>query len=217
MKIRIGCNLKSGKANYGSYGSSAEIELTLDDEITTEQAIQAMQVWQKAADLVVEQEQARKAARYPEPEQRPQSLAEGRPLPQLPPPARQPAREAEPDPRRWNPDDVPERAAQRRPEPGWDDQPEQRDDRPPPRDDRPQNGYGGRNGQRQQDDRKYGPPRSGSQLFAAAGKIGKLEDLKAMAKELDRGKIADWGQDLIDWAWGELNRQPVQRGSWGGN
>lgn len=95
MKIRIGASLKSGLPNYGSVGSSAEIELTLDDEISVEAAISAMRVWQKAADQAVEDEQRRKAARYPQP------ATAVAPAPQ-PEPAR-----PEPPGRRYGPDDIP--------------------------------------------------------------------------------------------------------------
>ena len=80
MKIRIGANEKMGKDGYGSYGSSIELEISRDDELTVDQVCSDVAAWQTILDRLVQQDMARKAAALPpKPEQRPQSRLEGRP------------------------------------------------------------------------------------------------------------------------------------------
>ncbi len=207
MKIRIGANEKMGKDGYGSYGSSIELEISRDDELTVDQVCSDVAAWQTILDRLVQQDMARKAAALPpKPEQRPQSRLEGRPSA-----ARQPEPEpppAERPPRGWNPDDVPPRPSQRRPEPGWDDPPQE----PQPR---PQNGYGGR--QQQRNGQRDDPPRTGKQLLGWAYNHQIDNRLKALAKAWDLGRIVDWSEDNVSAAYRELSRQSTAAGSWGGN
>jgi hypothetical protein len=189
MKIRIGANLKSGAPNYGSFGSSAEIELTLDDEITPELAISAMRVWQKAADQVVEEEQARKAARYPQPGQPAPVAAQ---QPDRLPPAAQPR-----EPRRWDPDSLP-------PKDGYGGPPAQRNGAGPP----------ARNGSRRDD-----PPRSGKELIGWANGHQCYDQLMKLAKQANRGRILDWDADMVAWAFADLSHELERSavgGGWGG-
>jgi hypothetical protein len=215
VKLRLSVHRKAGAPGYGSDGASAEIELDIDDDATATQiATTIAPAWYLCLDRAVGDELTKLQAAHPQQPDRPQSLAEGRPLPAQQQPARQPAREPEPAPRRWNPDDVPERPAQRRPEPGWDD-----DAQPP---ERPaQNGTAARNGQRQGGGTGQGqrddPPRTGKQLLGWAYGHGQDDRLKALAKSWDLGRITEWSDDNVTAAYRELSRQSTAAGSWGGN
>lgn len=68
--------------------------------------------------------------------------------------------------------------------------------------------------------RRDDPPRSGKELLGWAYGHGQGEPLKRLAKECDRGRIVDWGEDLVAWAYGELcrasDRAGRPAGQWGG-
>ena len=209
MKLRLSVHRKAGAPGFGSDGASAEVELDIDDDATATQIATTI-AWYICLEKAVGDELGRLQAAHPPPSDRPQSLAEGRPMPrpdqQPAPPARQSARapEAAPEPRRYDPDDVPPRPAQRRPEPGWDDQ--QPEPQAPSR-----NGYGGRNGQRSD------APKNGRQLLGWAHGRGINDRLMALAKAWDLGRIIDWDQDSVTAAYRELSRQSQAAGSWAGN
>ena len=201
MKIRIGANEKMGKDGYGSYGSSIELEISRDDELTVDQVCSDVAAWQTILDRLVQQDMARKAAALPpKPEPRPQSRLEGRPAQSE---GREDRRPVEPPAQQYSP---PPR--QRQPEPGWDDPPQE----PQPR---PQNGYGGR--QQQRNGQRDDPPRTGKQLLGWAYNHQIDNRLKALAKAWDLGRIVDWSEDNVSAAYRELSRQSTAAGSWGGN
>jgi hypothetical protein len=186
MRLRYGANLKGGLPNYGSLGSSMEIELTVDDEISPDQVLQMSPVWQKVVDHLVEAEQARKAARYLGPHNSPQ--------PQSAAAAPRAARPPEP-----TADD-------------YDPEPEHREQPPePPARNRNGNGSGPpARGGGQRDDR----PRNGKQLLGWASSHGQYEALRKLGKQYsDRGRIVDWSDDMVQWAYNDLSR-PVGAG-WG--
>jgi len=129
MKLRLSVSRKGGAPNYGSDGASAEIELTLDDELTIQQIADLSVTWYRTLEQAVERQLESMQAKHPGPREI-----------EAPPAAPQPAAAAVApyEPRR----PAPRRPA---PEPGWDDQPA-----PPPaparngsgreRDDPPRNG-----------------------------------------------------------------------------
>jgi len=213
MKLRLSVHRKAGAPGFGSDGASAEVELDIDDDATATQiATTIAPAWYICLEKAVGDELVRLQAAHPPPSGRPQSLAEGRPMPQPDqqpaPPARQSARapEAAPEPRRYDPDDVPPRPAQRRPEPGWDDQPEP-SPQPPP-----QNGYGGRNGQRNDE------PKNGRQLVPWCKKKGWEERRKILAAAWNLPDFCgDWPADAVAAMVRELTRQSPAAGSWRGN
>lgn len=204
MKIKLSVNRKAGAPGYGSDGAAAEVELELLDELvdTPEKFVGAMLHYYGLIERGVGEQLDKMQAKHPQPEPRPQSRLEGRPAAAQQQPA------PEPEPRRWNPDDVPPRPAQRRPEPGWDDQPDE-----PQR--APERGYGGRNGQR--NGSRSDAPRTGRQLLGWAYNHGMDQRLKALAKAWDLGQIVSWNEDNVTAAYKELTRQSTAAGSWGGN
>jgi len=203
MKIRIGSNLKSGKSNYGSYGSIVEVELVRDDDITPEQAMRDAAIWQKACDLQCEEDQAKKALRYSEPQPTEPSAPSGARAFQ------DDRRSVEPPPRRFA-EDIPP-PSRRRPEPGYDEEP--RDQEPPPRG---QNGYGGR--QQQRAVAQIDPPRNGSQLAAIVKKFPEWKepvDAWGAAQKL-QWKYTTWPDDAAQACWHDVTTRTTA-GQWGGN
>jgi hypothetical protein len=89
-------NRKQGAPNYGSDGASAEIEITLDDELPLQAVCDVMPIWYKALEQSVTAELARQAAgRLSGPAEPPARHSE----PVRPDPAPQP----QPQPRREYP------------------------------------------------------------------------------------------------------------------
>jgi len=199
MKLRLSVSRKAGAPGYGSDGASAEVEIEI--EAITEALATYAGTWYLALEQAVGAELDRMQSAHSQPQ--PQPAAPAAPRLAERPPSDPPIRgmigyDGTPPPRR-------------RVEPGWDDQPQEPQLRT-------QNGYGGRQQQRT-GQRTYGPPKTGSELMAAAAKLEppQIEFLKCEAKRIDRGPIRDWPTDLVDWGWDICQRQIKQGGQWGGN
>ncbi len=196
VEFTFGSSLKSGKPGFGSYGTWVEGKITLDDKITSQEAMQIVAVWQKEVDQRNEEEHARKALRYPE------SVAA-----EPPPPSGARAFQQQEDPR-TEPQALPQYSPpppRRRVEPGYDDEPP-RGQEPPQQ---PQNGYGGRNGQRsgkrnQQNGWKGDDPTSPAGLLKYAYTIGQENFLKRLAKSWGYDRVMDFSSDDIAAAVHEL-------------
>lgn len=177
MKLRLSVSRKGGAPNYGSDGASAEIELTLDDELTIQQIADLSVTWYRTLEQAVERQLESMQSKHPGPREI-----------EAPAPAQPAAPAIAPyEPRR----PAPRRPA---PEPGWDDQPaplaapaSARNGSAPQRDDPPRNGsqllgWAYNHGQ-------------GDRLKSLA------KDVK------DRGPIKEWDAAMVAWAYGELSRR----------
>lgn len=104
----------------------------------------------------------------------------------------------------------PDRSPDREPRRGWSPEdlppPPDRGGGPPPR-----RGSGGPGGGGK------GPPKDGRQLIGWANGQGLYDSLMSLAKSANRGRIVDWDQDMVQWAYTELSRSQQTVGAWGGN
>jgi hypothetical protein len=187
MKLRLQVNRKAGAPGYGSDGASAELELELDPETSLEAIVSTIApAWYKALEQTVGAQIDKMQAAHPA-LAAPQNPRSAIPDRQSPPPAAPPL--DRPIPPQWDP-------RNRQPQP----------DSPATR----------HSPLATVQDYRDQPPRTGKQLLGWAYGHRQAAPLKQLAREIDRGPINTWSEDLVAWAYQELTR-PQPAGQWGGS
>ncbi len=211
MKFTLSIYRKgSVPGSFGSEGPGASLEFEIDDKASVQQildtAASKYDVLEEVVDRRLEKMLAKATAQ----------LAVRQPASEPPPSG---ARAFQEDPRP-EPPSLPQYSPptpRHRAEPGYDDEPP-RGQEPPQQ---PQNGYGGRNGQRdrkrndQQSGWKGDDPTSPGGLWKYASTIGQQDFLKRLAKSWGYDRVVDFSSDDIAAAVHELHRK--LSGSRGGN
>jgi len=180
MKFRLSVHRKgSVPGSFGSEGPGAELEIELDDDATAQEILDHAQLKYEILEKAVDKQLAKMVAKTEA-----ELAARAKPEPTAPSGARafqDDRRPAEAPPRRFA-EDVPP-PSRRRPEPGYDEMDQtQGQESPPPQ---PQNGYGGR--QQQRNGQREDPPKSGAELAGWTKRGG--------AGEQYRSAVANWGKN----------------------